>query len=874
MGAQSILDAGDQTPGTWMIERLTSTSDKTRSAPQQRFGDKGTLFMTKFRPLLAVAASTLALAFSMSAHAQAVDAPTNDAAAPAEQAGDEIVVTGTRTVGRSRLESTSPVDVLSAASLQRQGTTEVGAALANIVPSIDFPRSSAVDGTDSIRPATLRGLSPDQTLVLINGVRAHTSALLNTNGSVGRGSAAVDLNTIPSAALDRIEVLRDGAAAQYGSDAIAGVVNLRLREARSGGGATVSYGKYITDVDTARGSRKERDGETATVSAWQGIGLGSDGFLTISGEYLNRNPTSRGDFDPRKTPIRVRSRFGDPEVEQYTGYINAGKPLGDSGWTLYGFGGYQHRDSVSAATPRIVGGVAPNVNVSADALASLYPDGFTPLIAVKSVDLTATAGARGELSGWNVDLNVSYGRNKLTFNTRNSGNATYGAASQRDFYSGTLTYDQIVGGIDVSKELPLGDGTINIAFGEEYRREGFKIGAGEPASYNRGPVNTPAGLGSGAQGFPGFQPSNVVNAHRDNVSGYLDIEAKPTEALTLGVAGRAESYSDFGETATGKLSARYEFAPWFALRGTASTGFRAPSLQQQYFTSTASVLTNGTIVETGLFPSISPVGTALGGRPLKAEKARNLSVGTVIRSGGFDLSVDAYQIKVRDQIALSENLSGTVVAALLAANPATNSVTAGRYFLNGIRSTTKGIDIVAHYRTRTESIGTFDLTAAANFNDIKVTRAPAPATITAPVAGVPTSTTLPIFSRQRIVSFEQGTPRTKVVGTIDWSLQDLGVTARASYYGDVTQPSANGFAEDDIHTGKHTIFDLEARYQVVRNLNVAIGANNLFDTYPDAVALTSSRGTVLNSTGLVGFPYYSPFGFNGRYLYARLGVSW
>lgn len=826
--------------------------------------------MTNFRPLLALAVSTLALAHAAAAGAQTVPADTPEAAAPEASADQgEIVVTGTRTTGRSRLDSTSPVDVLSAASLQRQGTTELGAALAAVTPSIDFPRSSAVDGTDSIRPATLRGLSPDQTLVLINGVRAHTSALLNTNGSVGRGSAAVDLNTIPSVALDRIEVLRDGAAAQYGSDAIAGVVNLRLREARSGGGATVSYGQYITGVDTARGSRKEHDGETVTASAWQGIGLGSDGFLTVSGEYLNRNPTSRGDFDPRKTPIRVRSRFGDPDVEQYSGYVNAGKPLGDSGWTLYGFGGYQHRDSVSAATPRIVGGLLGNANASADALATLYPDGFTPLIAVKSIDLTATGGVKGELSGWNVDLNVSYGRNKLTFETRNSGNATYGANSQRNFYDGTLTYDQLVGGIDVSKELPLGDGTINIAFGEEYRREGFKIGAGEPSSYNRGPLGSDTTLGSGAQGFPGFQLSNQVNVHRDNVSGYLDIEAKPTDKLTLGIAGRAESYSDFGETATGKISARYAFTPWFALRGTASTGFRAPSLQQQYFTSTASVLTNGNIVETGLFPSTSPVGIALGGKPLRAEKARNLSVGTVLRAGGFDLSVDAYQIKIRDQIALSENLSGAVVVGRLRDEGIT-SVTAGRYFLNGIRSTTKGIDVVAHYRTRTDTLGTFDLTAAGNFNDIKVTRAPGSATITSSAG----TATLPIFSRQRIVSFEQGTPRTKLVGTVDWSLKDLGVTARASYYGDVTQPSSTGFAEDDIHTGKHTIFDLEARYQVVKNLNVALGANNLFDTYPDYVKLASSRGTTLNSTGLVGFPYYSPFGFNGRYLYARVGVTW
>ena len=830
--------------------------------------------MHSSRTVLALAVSSIALIQAQAAAAQ--QAPQAEpAATEATAAQSDIVVTGTRTVGRSRLDSVTPVDVLSAASLQRQGTTEVGAALAAVVPSIDFPRSSAVDGTDSIRPATLRGLSPDQTLVLINGVRAHTSALLNINGSVGRGAAAVDLNTIPSVALDRIEVLRDGAAAQYGSDAIAGVVNLRLREARSGGGATVSFGKYITDVDTARGSRVAHDGDTVTVSGWQGLALGSDGFLTLSGEYLDRNPTSRGDFDPRMTPIRVRSRFGDPDVKQVTLYANAAKPLG-GGWELYGFGGWQHRDSTSAATPRIAGGAATgNANASADALASIYPDGFTPLINVKSSDVTATGGLRGDVSGWKVDFNVSYGRNKLTFFTKNSGNATYGSGSQTSFYDGTLAYDQLVSGVDVAKELPLGGGTINVAAGAEYRREGFQIGAGEHTSYDRAP-GAASTLGSGAQGFPGFQPSNVVDAHRSNVSGYLDLEAKPVEGLTLGAAARGEHYSDFGDTLNGKLSARYDFAPWFALRGTASTGFRAPSLQQQYFTSTASVLSGGTIVETGTFPSISPVGVALGGKPLRPEKATNFSVGTVLRGGGFDLSVDAYQIKVRDQIALSENLSGAAVVQTLVNNGIT-SVTAGRFFLNGIRSTTKGIDVVAHYRTKSENVGTFDFTVAANFNDIKVTQAPAPVTITAAVpGGAPISATLPIFSRQRIISFEQGTPRTKLVGTIDWSLDKFGVTARGSYYGDVTQPSSNGFVEDDIHTGRHTIFDLEVRYQLVHNVNLALGANNLFDTYPDYVPVNSSLGAThpLNSTGLVGFPYYSPFGFNGRYLYGRIGVKW
>jgi iron complex outermembrane recepter protein len=830
--------------------------------------------MISTRAALALATSATALIHSQAAFAQSTPAAPQQAGDESESAAPEgqqsdIVVTGTRTAGRTRFDSTSPIDVLSANALQRQGTTELAASLAAVVPSIDFPRSSAVDGTDSIRPATLRGLSPDQTLVLINGVRGHTSALVNTNGSVGRGAAAVDLNTIPSAALGGVEVLRDGAAAQYGSDAIAGVVNLRLREARSGGAVNVSYGRYSTEVTTARGTRDANDGRTITTSGWVGLPIGKEGFLTLSGEYLSRNPTSRGDFDPRKAPFTVRSRFGDPDVDQFSFYGNAGVPLGGGEWQAYAFGGYQLRDSESAATPRIVGGTGANANVSADALASFYPDGFTPLIAVESSDLTATGGVRGAVSDWNVDLSISYGRNKLAFYTRNSGNATYGAASPTSFYDGALTYDQLVGGIDVSREIALGSGTLNAAFGAEYRREGFEIAAGDPQSYNRAP-GAAAALGSGAQGFPGFQPSNVVDTHRDNFSGYLDIEAKPVESLTLGAAVRGEHYSDFGDVATGKLSARFAITPWFAIRGTASTGFRAPSLQQQYFTSTASVLSNGAIVETGLFPSTSAVGTALGGKPLRPEKSRNLSVGLVARSGGFDLSVDAYQIKIRDQIALSENLSGTVVAALLAPY----NVSAGRFFLNGIRSTTQGIDVVAHYRVPTAGFGTFDLTAAGNFNDIEVTRAPAPATITATIGGVPTSATLPIFSRQRIISFEQGTPREKVVGTLDWSLGGWGLTARGSYYGDVTQPSSNGFAEDDIHTGRKTIFDLEGRVEVHRNLSLALGANNLFDTYPDYVRLASSRGTVLNSTGLVGFPYYSPFGFNGRYLYGRIGLKW
>jgi len=317
--------------------------------------------MSTTRAALLAGAALLLPALTMPVAAQTAPAPSTDAEPAAAPADNEVVVTGTRAPGRSRLDTVSPVDVLTGDALRTQGTTELADALSTIAPSVDFPRQAAVDGTDAIRPATLRGLSPDQTLVLINGTRAHTSALLNINGSIGRGSAAVDLNTIPTVALDRVEVLREGASAQYGSDAIAGVINLRLREAREGGGANVTFGTYATNYDAARTSRSVRDGETATFSGWKGFAIGSEGFLTLSGEYVTRQPTNRADLDPRGlTTPRIRARFGDPEVEQGTVYVNGAVPLGGGNWTAYANGGFQQRDSESGAFPRVPGGPFPN----------------------------------------------------------------------------------------------------------------------------------------------------------------------------------------------------------------------------------------------------------------------------------------------------------------------------------------------------------------------------------------------------------------------------------------------------------------------------------------------------------------------------------
>jgi len=797
------------------------------------------------RRRLFAAVSTGALLIAGAAAAQTA-APAND---PDSAAVEDVVVTGTRVPNRSRLDTLAPVDVVTAQTLQNRGTTEFAAALAQAIPSLTFQRPAVVDGTDSIRPATLRGLSPDQTLVLVNGTRRHASALVNVNGSVGRGSAAVDLNTIPTVALDRVEVLRDGASAQYGSDAIAGVVNLRLREASSGGGANVTYGQYVTSVDTARGSRDETDGQTVTASAWQGFALGSDGFLTLSGEYLQRDQTNRSDLDPRVTPNRVTARVGDPEVNQWTVFANAGKPL-VAGWEAYGWAGYQQRESESAAFPRL----ADNVNN----VVSIYPNGFLPLINVTSKDLSVAGGLRGQIGGWDADFNLVYGRNALDFRTENTLNATYGSASPTSFDDGSLIYDQLVFGADFNRQFEVGlSRPLNLAFGLEARREGYEIQAGEPASYNRGPLGANTALAGGGQGFVGFQPSNVVDENRDAVGVYADIEIPLTEKLTVEGAVRFEDYSDFGDSQTGKLSARYDFSPNFALRGSVSTGFRAPSLQQSYFTSTSSVIQNGAVVETGTFPSTSTVATLLGGRPLKAETSTNYSLGTVIRVGGFDLTVDAYQIDIENQIVLSELINrsfSSQVAALL--DPL--GIQAARFFLNGVETTTKGVDVVGHYRWRTETAGAFDFTVAANFNDVEVTKVPTSSSVLNPV---PT-----LFARSRIETIQQGTPDTKVTASADWTSGRLGGTLRATYYGDVVQPGTTAAA--DYSTGAKTVVDLEGRFQLTDRVGLAVGVDNLLDEYPDAVPAT------LNSNGVLGFPYYSPFGFNGRYGYARVSLKW
>ena len=769
---------------------------------------------------------------------------------------EELVVTGTRTEGRSRLETLAPVDVISADALQQRGSTELATALATSVPSITFPRPSNTDGTDAIRPATLRGQGPDQTLVLVNGTRRHATALVNTNGSVGRGSAAVDLNAIPSTAIDRIEVLRDGASAQYGSDAIAGVINLRLREAASGGGLSVTYGSNVTSFDGFYGRNDDiTDGATTTVSGWQGLSFLGDGFLTLSAEYRNRENTNRSDIDKRVTPNRITSRFGDADVEDLSFYANAGKSLNDT-WDLYGWYGYQHRDASSAATFRLPTDTQQNVP-------SVYPNGYLPFLTTDTEDNSAGLGIRGEIAGFTADFNVVYGKNDIDFGVQNTINPSFGAASPTSFQAGGLTYDQIVFGADFSREFEVGmAGPLNVAFGVEARQETYKINQGQYESYARGPIT---GVAFGSRGFTGFTPSNEVDVDRNNVGVYIDLEGKVTEQLTLSGAIRYEDYSDFGDTTTGKFAARYDFTPEFAIRGAVSTGFRAPALQQQYYTSTSILYIDNVPFETGTYPATSNVAAALGAKPLKAETSDNYALGFVFRRGAFELTVDGYKIDVKDRIVLSETLQGSPTAA-----PGTNArviydllapygATAARFFINGVDTDTVGVDVVARYRIVDEQAGTFDLTAAGNVNDIEVKRTPVTTTL-------PTPTSL--FARQARLRFEEGTPKQKLTLQGDWKKEAWGATVRTTFYGDVLSPGTLADGSADNSTGNRGLVDLEARYTFPVGLTASVGADNVFDVYPRQIIPSQ------NTTSASPFSSFSPFGFSGRFVYGRLAYNW
>lgn len=830
--------------------------------------------MSKHRYVLTAASSTFAL----------LSSPT---AAPAPAEDDDtiaqIIVTGTRVADRSALETAAPVDVVSSDALQNLGVTEINQALSVALPSYNFPRPGLADGTDTIRPATLRGLAPDQTLVLVNGKRRHAAALVNVNATIGRGAAAVDLNTIPNAVVNTIEVLRDGASAQYGSDAIAGVINLRLREARDGGDMSATYGWRDSSYDTITGtppagatwsapsvlSRDVSDGETLTVSAWKGLPLGETGFVTVSAEYKDQERTERGGwdfrrqypfvngvpnaFDPREATFnRYNAWYGEPELEEKSVFVNAGYDL-PTGATLYGWASWQDRDVRSAGFYRPA--------QDARNVIEIYPDGFLPIIAPEVTDWSAAGGVRWKLGVWDMDSSLVYGKNEMEFTIEDTLNRSLGPASKTVFDAGGFDYDQLVLNVSGVREVEIGAfaSPLNVAVGVEARLESYSIFAGEPDSYrNGGVLLNGQPTASGAQVFPGFRPSNEVDEDRTAVGAYVDLEANVTEKFLASVALRGESYSDFGENLSGKLAARYDFTEAFALRGSIQNGFRAPSLPQQFFATTSTNFIDGVPFDITTFPVSDPVAIALGAQDLDAEESVNYSLGAVLRLGDVSLTVDAYRIDIDDRIVLSENLTQANVRQYLTAQGFIGSG-GGRFFINGVDTTTEGVDVVLNWPLPTDGAGRFDVTLTANWNSTDVTRVPETAQLTA------LNPAPPLFDRINVLTFEDGTPESKFAGTLNWSLDRIGATLRATRYGEVLSPGTS--AATDFVLSPTTLVDVEGRFNVTEHIRLAIGADNVLDEYPD------ENPPAINATGTTAFSNYSPFGRSGRFVYGRMTYS-
>jgi iron complex outermembrane receptor protein len=837
-----------------------------------------------------------------------------------------VIVTGTRRTDRVVADSPVPIDVISAEALSQSGFTETNRLLRELVPSFNFPQPSITDGTDVIRPATLRGLSPDQTLVLVNGKRRHSTALLNINGSVGRGSAAVDINLIPSIALSRVEVLRDGAAAQYGSDAIAGVINFQLSDRSQGGRIQVNVGRYETRVDgieeftglalgpngqpllgpdanrngngdifqttTTGRDDKRSDGTTITIAGIIGVPLGPDGHFNISAEYQDRNPTNRTGFDPRRqyarlangnidprelTFDRLSHRFGDAKTKDLKLFINAGLPLSD-GVELYSFASYGGRQGQSGAFYRLASDAR---NVPA-----IYPDGFLPLINTDLEDYSLVAGIRGELgAGFRYDLSGSYARNTFDFFISNTLNRSFGAASQQGFDSGGLRYGQDLINLDVSKDLAIGFlKSVTASAGVEYRKERYRLRPGEPASFGNGGV---PGTASGAQGFPGISP--VIGGQRvdqersrDNISAYVELDAEVSDAFTVQVAGRYEDYSDFGSDINGKIAARFEPFDGLAFRGAASTGFRAPSLQQQFFAAQATNNVNGVLLETVTLPVDNPIALALGASPLDAETSLSYSAGLVFTAvPRLSITVDAYQVEIDDRIVVTDNLTanraanatnpGRSIAAILDA-AGFNATNAARFFVNGIDTRTRGIDAVATYRASLGSYGRLSLTAGFNYNKTKIQRVLASP---GPLANIPG---LVLFGRQESLRLTDGQPRTKINLGLDYDYEWFGLTARTNRYGKVLGAGSDPFG--DVRLGAKWVTDLEIRAQALDRVEFAVGANNIFDVYPDRIPVglgtdpVNGAARAYPATNYVApFSAFSPFGFNGRYVYLRSSLK-
>ena len=822
--------------------------------------------------------------------AAATMVPTFNVLAQEETLTEEVVVIGTRTQGRSALDSPAPVDVIGGETMSNQGDTDMSNLLRNVIPSYNVNDQPISDAATLVRPANLRGLAPDHTLMLVNGKRRHRASVITWLGNgISNGSQGPDAAAIPGAALKRIEVLRDGASAQYGSDAIAGVMNFVLNDSAEGGSLEVRYGEY-----------KEGDGEQVTVAGNIGLPLGDNGFLNLTAEWGESDPTDRSvqrtdaqtlidnGYQEVPEPAMV---WGRPIVnDDMKLWANFGVDLSDT-LTLYGHANYNSKEvdggfyfrnptnrgavySGDDGETLLIGDLTPddgndcpvvattggsNTPVDADAFAQVVadpncfsfqetiPGGFTPRFGGDVTDMSFLLGLRGEIGGnlrW--DVSAYRGENEADFFINNTLNASLGPDSPRDFDPGL--YKQTDTNFNADLSWTVSD-ALNIGFGGEFRNEEFEIGAGQVESYTAGPL-ADQGFSTSSNGFPGFPEVTSGTFERENYAFYVDAEWTPTDRLVTQAAIRYEDFDGFGDTTNYKIGANWAIADNFGIRSTYSTGFKAPTPGQANTSNTSTELTmvNGrpTLINNGTIPATNPVALAFGGKELDPEESTNFTAGLYATLGNFEITVDYYDIDLEDRINLSSEvvLTQAQIDQLVADNvPGASDLTQFRFFTNDFDTNTHGIDVVVS--TYTEWLGgTTDWNLAYNNNTTDVENFN-PTTVT----------------QGRIDQIEKTVPETRWNVSGNHSVGNFRILARLSFYDDWFDSEEGDYASGAGVFSSEYLVDLELEYMIGDHSSILIGGNNVFDESGDETA---------NPTGLGNrYSQYSPFGISGAFWYAR-----
>lgn len=775
----------------------------------------------------------------------------------------EVMVIGSRGKPRTDVERPVPVDVFTAKDIQKTGQTELGQMIHFAAPSFNSAKYGISNVTSYVDPATLRGLGPDQTLVLINGKRQHQSAALNVNNVVGRGTVGTDINIIPSAAIERVEILRDGAAAQYGSDAIAGIVNLQLKRKSKGG-------TYMAHV----GMTKEGDGKTYEQSINFGLPLGKKGgFLNTTLQLHHNDPTDRSEpftgkvfnsnatideqlINDKNFNRQIKgTKYGTAKNTNGTLFVNAELPLRDN-WTLYSFGGYTYKKITAYGFYR------PPVNAKR-AVLEIYPNGYSPVFPANLYDISFAGGIKKKYdNGWAVDFSNTFGKNTINLFSNTTVNPSFGQASPTSFYGGKLAFWQ--NSVNLDGHRTFNDvsfaKSINLAVGAEYRIDGYSINQGDYYSWAKGPKqNTDVG----ANGREGFNPGNEVNKTRSNFGIYVDTETDFSDKFLVGLATRFENYSDFGSNVSGKLSTRYKLSDAFSLRGSVNRGFRAPSLHQSFYSSDADAqwLTINGVFDAfpiGHIRNDNPVIQNLIGK-LKAETSWDYNVGVTLQlfKKKFLMTVDAYQIDIKNRIVISSQLDTEKIAALAGLKDKYPLV---QFFSNAIDTKTKGVDIVANYNEKINLDNDLGLSFAYMYNETKQngkTRVPEG------FQGYENQ----FIDRSMIGLIEVAQPKQKIIMSANYRYKMFEIMLRATKFGSVTALQ-NSAAQDQTFASK-TIADASLTWNVNAKISWSLGANNIFNTYPDRISNPSLTGS--GQTPYTRFT--NQFGFLGSYYYTSMRIN-